>query len=203
MSKKIWIAAISAVLIVGVGVGSVIAVGSANKGDSSNQNSVTQEDHDKVKKEVWKSYTELVAEYREELKKTGNYNGSGDAAIDDSVLESDAEIKANIDFEKVLLDLLKKKNLISKSITQESLDDLETYHEFISTLCKLYNDSDISLTTEEMVRIELRLEEAYSSLFNEKIIAGDNYNEEEVLQLQKTIRDTIGLEEPDPNITHE
>ena len=49
----------------------------------------------------------------------------------------------------------------------------------------------------------MRLEEAYSSLFNEKIIAGDNYNEEEVLQLQKTIRDTIGLEEPDPNITHE
>ena len=81
-------------------------------------------------------------------------------------------------------------------------NDHTKFYDYIRALCKLYNDTDISITTEEMIMIELRLERFYTYLFDEKTFPPDNYSEEEVSQLQKLIRDTIGLEEPDPNIPH-
>lgn len=198
MSKKIWITALAAVLAVGVGVGSVVVFGGANNTDKA-QRSVSQEEHDKAKKELSDSFSSAESQHYNELKDSSEYDSIDDKYLKDSLIRADATIEAEKDYDNILLDLLKRKNMIGKDVTLETLEyseDHKEYYDYIRALCRLYSDKDTFLTNEEIVRIEVRLEYAHTALYDEKIELKTNYNEEEVLQLQKLIRDTIGIEEP-------
>jgi len=204
MLKKIWIAALAAILAVSAGIGSFVVFGSINDLPKAKR-TISQEEHDKVKKKYWDSYYEIQSKYYNELKNSSEYDSIDDNGIKNSIINADATIKADMDNDSYLLDLLKRNNIIGKDMTLESMgysEDHKEYYDYLRALCKLYNDTDIFLTNEEIVRIEDRLEHSYSDLFSEEAVLETNYNKDEVLQLQKLIRDTIGLEEPDPNITH-
>lgn len=205
MSKKIWIAAISAVLAVGVGVGSVIAFGSVKNDGGSARSTIGQEDHNRIEKELWNDFSEDTSKYYNELKDNSEYASIDDKYIKNSIIDADARYKAQIDYDNILIDLLKSKNMIVKDFTYENMintNDHTKYYDYLRALCRLYSDTDIYLTSEEIVRIEIRLKYAHNDLYDEKDCSEIDYNEEEVMNLQKTIRDTTGLEEPDPNITH-
>ena len=204
MSKKIWIAALAAILAVSAGIGSFVVFGSINDLPKAKR-TISQEEHDKVKKKYWDSYYEIQSKYYNELKNSSEYDSIDDNGIKNSIINADATKKADMENDSYLLDLLKRNNIIGKDMTLESMgysEDHKEYYDYLRALCKLYNDTDIFLTNEEIVRIEIRLEHSYSDLYGEEAVLETNYNKDEVLQLQKLIRDTIGLEEPDPNITH-